>query len=695
MFKNLLLLTTISLSSLNAAQDSLFDADVVPRVQSFSARCINAVEHNQENVVVECFQKDVDPEDVKEALILAAELGHSHLIELILKNRNVTPEYIRSMGRIALRTEHTPVYKMLFVRYKTQPDLLATLLECAAQCDHIDMVDLCLAEQPSPSAIKNALNVASQYGCTLTVNRLTQLLEMDTVAIGKALEVAVDREHVAAATRLLSANPALGSIQKSAKKSAQKSYGKPSMSVILNRYINTHDNGSVSENSTTISAARFNGATPPTSSIKKPRIHLNDSPGSPDGAREYDHLWDRAGIVDERAEAIANGNGAYAHEDAFEVHRYAHEVGSRIMMYLEERFSKTPTMSQEAILTRINQLIERYYEKDADKIRLSKEVVRRGFQVDVADTTARYITLVLAFLDTINNEKVLSTAVAPHVEVGPHKDVSYKDVYEIWLDGFIRESIEAYQKQDGNSLIGENGIEQLSCEGGVSERITLGLRHVHPDIDKICAPVEAKQLDIKFINNLDFSKRERAEEVARALMARGINSEDPIERVLKKYRYYLLDGLHEKNDFAMGEQKVDREIEEHIKDALDFVGKRGGYENYIKPIIEEIENKQLRDQQDYEYQLAIEQVSERSKREPEECEQKENEQQETEQAENARLEAKRKTDAVVIKPDRRALAELNGRMFDKKFAKEESLAKTEEKENIVAEKKNKIKKGLF
>ncbi|MES2252112.1 MAG: ankyrin repeat domain-containing protein [Pseudomonadota bacterium] len=292
-------------------------------------------------------------------------------------------------------------------------------------------------------------------------------------------------------------------------------------------------------------------------------------------------------------QALADARAGNEHD--VDIHVYAYAVGDGIISYLESHFPSIEILSTEQILTRIDALIDQYYASDATKIELAKRAIRSGFEYeyDVGFKTNRYISLVLAFLAEINTSRESSSSQSS----SSSSRTDHGDVYEIWLDGFIRESIDAYRTAGSNAVEGHVG-QRISCAGGVNERVTMGLRHVHPDIDAICAQPESKVQIKNFINNLNFIQSSRADQVAHELIHRGIHSHSTIEEVLAAYESYLDDGIRA---HGVTKQNYSSEIKSLIKDVLVFVRSEDGYEAYILPRIIIIENREIREKQDREY----------------------------------------------------------------------------------------------
>ncbi|MDP3372096.1 MAG: hypothetical protein Q8S21_04320 [Candidatus Paracaedibacteraceae bacterium] len=149
--------------------------------------------------------------------------------------------------------------------------------------------------------------------------------------------------------------------------------------------------------------------------------------------------------------------------------------------------------------------------------------------------------------------------------------------------------------------------EETTCDDDyISQHAAAILRHDHSGINPNYTFIESKRLSIKFINNLNFSNPKRLQQITKILMLRGIHSENPIKKVLKAYRFYLIDGI---KACGIDELHFDSEIKENIEKALKFISNEG-FEIYIKPEMKKLENQALHIQQGLEYELYLEQDTE-------------------------------------------------------------------------------------
>lgn len=103
----------------------------------------------------------------------------------------------------------------------------------------------------------------------------------------------------------------------------------------------------------------------------------------------------------------------------------------------------------------------------------------------------------------------------------------YPDNLQLWVKGFIEESIVAYI----------NSINKISCSKGVKERSITGLRGIDSDLDSIFAPAEGKLLFVNWLKtwNLSEVKDEVKPALAKQLISKGINGESNPEDVVKAF----------------------------------------------------------------------------------------------------------------------------------------------------------------
>ena len=103
----------------------------------------------------------------------------------------------------------------------------------------------------------------------------------------------------------------------------------------------------------------------------------------------------------------------------------------------------------------------------------------------------------------------------------------YPDNLQLWVKGFIEESIVAYI----------NSINKISCSKGVKERSITGLRGIDSDLDSIFAPAEGKLLFVNWLKtwNLSEVKDEVKPALAKQLISKGINGESNAEDVVKTF----------------------------------------------------------------------------------------------------------------------------------------------------------------
>lgn len=132
----------------------------------------------------------------------------------------------------------------------------------------------------------------------------------------------------------------------------------------------------------------------------------------------------------------------------------------------------------------------------------------------------------------------------------------YQDKFDLWLRGFIQESITAYL----------NSRNKLSCVRGIRERIITGLRGVSPELDAIFSSPESQRLATLWLNqngNLADSAR-----VAQNLRTMGvIKADTSLAGAQKILGQFLEDGVRERLNLPSTAQ-LPNDLAAHISESV-------------------------------------------------------------------------------------------------------------------------------
>lgn len=264
--------------------------------------------------------------------------------------------------------------------------------------------------------------------------------------------------------------------------------------------------------------------------------------------------------------------------DAFEVHRYANtqvpssgrtssatvRLDTAVMNKIGEILSTyhIPPMEYFEAQALLNEWIERKY-TDPDEQRLAKQAALHKIESDL--DYEENIALAVTFMNSLHRDRI-----------------------DLWLDGFVRESMEAYQ-QSSNSI---------SCNKGIKERIATGMRRVDAQLDAILAQAEGPALADKFINGLHLNKAGRCREIAKELMKLGLTSGSNATQAGEIFATFMENSLAEYRVSLSGYRDT-------IRNMKIFVQEEGGFESFIRPALKALEIEKVKKEQDEEYQETV------------------------------------------------------------------------------------------
>jgi hypothetical protein len=146
----------------------------------------------------------------------------------------------------------------------------------------------------------------------------------------------------------------------------------------------------------------------------------------------------------------------------------------------------------------------------------------------------------------------------------------YPDNLQLWVKGFIEESIVAYI----------NSINKISRSKGVKERSITGLRGIDSELDSLFAPAEGKLLFVNWLKtwNLSDVKDEIKPTLAKQLISKGINCESSAEDVAKVFVEIANEELHKQglSDNANSKAEIDAYAEFMVET---------NYDEMLKPFV--------------------------------------------------------------------------------------------------------------
>jgi len=160
-------------------------------------------------------------------------------------------------------------------------------------------------------------------------------------------------------------------------------------------------------------------------------------------------------------------------------------------------------------------------------------------------------------------EQVICTAVSFLQQFHPES-------VDIWLDGFLTESITAY---------GNNGE---SCSKGIRERVATGMRTIDTELDTIFAQAEGPALANKFIGSLNLNDTKRCEAITKELIELGLTINSTAAEASGIFERYMRKSLT-----SYGVRIED--YAKQLQTMKELVAEEGGFETYIKPILQKMD----------------------------------------------------------------------------------------------------------
>ncbi|MDP3372458.1 MAG: ankyrin repeat domain-containing protein [Candidatus Paracaedibacteraceae bacterium] len=249
---------------------------------------------------------------------------------------------------------------------------------------------------------------------------------------------------------------------------------------------------------------------------------------------------------------------------AFEIHDYAKTIDKKTIAELTTRIGDRKLFSEKVGKQRIVKWIKAQYADNLSQRELATLAVKKGWDRN----TPKKLSQIMTFLDIIKENNPVQA-----------------DPFDLWMNGFIAESITAYRNRNNT----------LSCSKGIDERMWTGLRGIDPALDCIFGKAEAELLIRNFFATLNIERRYQV--AASKLMTRGITENSTRDDALIAYRGFL--------EHEISLHNVTTDIwEENIQAILDVI--EDIYDDKIKPYIASVEaERTLKAQQDREYQAIL------------------------------------------------------------------------------------------
>ena len=293
--------------------------------------------------------------------------------------------------------------------------------------------------------------------------------------------------------------------------------------------------------------------------IAEYRVIIVDVDIAPDRKRELLALLEpHVPEAERRAQRRGNGVGQGV---AHRVHDYANtevavksdkscsspktmRVNDAVIQIIENHLKKTTLANASEITTRLTDWIDEKYQK-ATANALARQAMSYGWTD--ANTPPRNLILVFSFLTQ-----------------------HYPDHFDVWLRGYITESITAY----------ENRVNPLSCVKGIDERIITGLRGIAPDIDALYETPERNEMVKSIFTNYNIGTPDGAIQVARVLLNHSITASNTAEEAVPIFEQFLTEKIA-----STGATLDPKDIENIIGTIRD------GYDSIIKPALREQKRK--------------------------------------------------------------------------------------------------------
>ncbi len=190
-------------------------------------------------------------------------------------------------------------------------------------------------------------------------------------------------------------------------------------------------------------------------------------------------------------------------------------------------------------------------------------IINKGIEEHIASEQQEQATEAVAKMVGAKDQQVLQLVIS-----FIHK--FYPDNLQLWVKGFIEESIVAYI----------NSINKISCSKGVKERSITDLRGIDSELDSIFAPAEGKLLFVNWLKtwNLSDVKDEIKHELAQQLISKSINGESSAEDVAKVFGEVANEELQKQGLSNSNESKA--EIDAYAEFMVE-----ANYDEMLKPFV--------------------------------------------------------------------------------------------------------------
>ncbi len=222
--------------------------------------------------------------------------------------------------------------------------------------------------------------------------------------------------------------------------------------------------------------------------------------------------------------------------------------------------SPSPTRLDDAVIENMNQRLQ---QSGIDPIAFAdaKMLLEQWIETKYSNSSASSSELEsakdAAFAKLVSDtdyEQVISTAVS-------FLQKFHSDKLDLWLDGFLGESIKAN-----------------SCNKGIKERVATGMRNIDPELDELFAQAEGPALVNKFMGNLNLSDKNRCKTITEELIKLGLNANSTAAEAGEIFERYI------RNWFTESGVSADKYLSD-IQTMKELVEEFGGFEKYIKPIL--------------------------------------------------------------------------------------------------------------
>ena len=293
--------------------------------------------------------------------------------------------------------------------------------------------------------------------------------------------------------------------------------------------------------------------------IAEYRVIIVDEDITPDNKRELLALLEpHVPEAERRAQQRGNNPGQGV---AYRVHDYANtqvavksdescsstktmRVNDAVLHLIENRLKGKTLANASEITTRLTNWIDAKY-PEATKNDIAKQAM--NYSWSDTNTPPRNLVLVFSFVK-----------------------VYYPDSFDAWANGYLTESITAYESRNN----------PLSCIKGIDERIITGLRSIAPDIDALYETPERNEMVKSIFSNYNIGTSDGAIQVARVLLNHSITASNTAEEAVPIFEQFLTEKIT-----STGATPDPKNIENIVSTIRD------GYDSIIKPALREQKRK--------------------------------------------------------------------------------------------------------